>query len=338
MIIVMKKNAPKEQIENIINHIKELKLNPVPLIGEERTVIAVIGDERHVDQHSISSHPGVDKVMGVLDPFKLSSRETKHESTVIDLGDGITVGGTQIAMMAGPCAVETEEQMDISAKAVSEAGATILRGGAFKPRTSPYAFEGLGKKGLELMSKTAKKYKMKVITELLDIRDIDDVAAHADIFQIGTRNMSNFALLKEVGKTKKPVLLKRGMSATVKELLLAAEHIMTNGNHQVMLCERGIRTFETETRNTLAIATVPLIKELSHLPIIVDPSHSTGKPSLVVPVTRAAIAAGADGILIDVHPNPAKALCDGDQAITPQTFNELMEQLRQIAPIIGRTI
>ena len=338
MIIVMRKFAEKDQIEHVIQTVIKLDLKPVPLYGVERTVIAVIGDERPVDEHHISSLPGVDRVMAVLDPFKLASRETKHEDTIIDLGDGVKVGGKKIAMMAGPCAVENETQMEISAIAVKKAGAEIMRGGAYKPRTSPYSFEGLGAEGLKLLSSTAKRHGLKTITEVMDIRDIDIVEKHTDIFQIGTRNMQNFNLLKEVGKTKKPVMLKRGMSSTVKEFLLAAEHIMINGNARVMLCERGIRTFETETRNTLALATVPLIKDLSHLPIVVDPSHSTGKPSLVGPMTKAAVACGADGILIDVHPNPEEALCDGDQAIKPTDFAILMEELKPIAKAVGRTL
>lgn len=338
MIIVMKKFADKATIERVLEIINKLDLKPVPLYGTERTVIAVIGDERPVDQHHISSLLGVDKVMAVLDPFKLASRETKHENTEINLGDGIIIGGKKLSIMAGPCAVENEVQMETSARAVKAAGATILRGGAYKPRTNPYSFEGLGKEGLVMMSKAAKKHGLKMITEILDVRDIETVEKYTDIFQIGTRNMQNFILLKEIGRTKKPVLLKRGMSATVKEFLLAAEHIMMNGNSKVILCERGIRTFETETRNTLALATVPLIKELSHLPIIVDPSHSTGKPSLVGPMTKAAIAAGADGILVDVHPNPEEALVDGDQAIRPEDFDKLIKELRPIALAVGRTL
>jgi 3-deoxy-7-phosphoheptulonate synthase len=338
MIIVMQKFADKKNIEQVIKTIEQLKLKPVPLYGTERTVIAVIGDERPVDEHHISSLPGVDKVMTVLDPYKLASRETKHEDSIIDLGDNVTVGGKKIAIMAGPCAVENEDQMEKAATAVAKAGAKIMRGGAFKPRTSPYSFEGLGVAGLELLQKTAKRHGLKTVTEVMDIRDIDVVARHADILQIGTRNMQNFNLLKEVGNTKKPVLLKRGMSATVKEFLLAAEHIMKNGNPNVILCERGIRTFETETRNTLALATVPLVKHLSHLPIIVDPSHSTGRPFLVAPMIKAAIACGADGILVDVHPKPETALCDGDQAIRPEEFIQLMKELKPLAAAVNRAI
>lgn len=338
MIIVMKPFAEKAQIDRVIQTIEHLKLKPVPLIGTERTVIAVIGDERPIDEHHISSLEGVDKVMTVLNPYKLASRETKQEDTIIDLGDGITVGGETIAMMAGPCAVENATQMETAARAVKASGARIMRGGAYKPRTSPYSFEGLGPDGLVILSETAKRHGLKTVTEVLDVRDIELIHNHTDIFQIGTRNMQNFNLLKEVGKTKKPVLLKRGMSATVNEFLLAAEHIMKNGNPNVILCERGIRTFETETRNTLALATVPLIKQISHLPIVVDPSHSTGKPSLVGPMIKAAIACGVDGILVDVHPNPSEALCDGDQAISPETFDTIMKESRPIAEAVGRKL
>lgn len=334
----MKKFAEKTDISRVIETVEKLELKPVPLYGVERTVIAVIGDERPVDEGHISSLPGVDRVMTVLDPYRLASRETKHEDTVIDLGDGVTVGGKKIAMMAGPCAVENEDQMEIAARNVKAEGVEIMRGGAYKPRTSPYSFEGLGVEGLKLLRDTARRHGLKTVTEVMDIRDIDVVAEHADILQIGTRNMQNFNLLKEVGKTQKPVLLKRGMSATVKEFLLATEHIMKNGNPNVILCERGIRTFETETRNTLALATVPLIKQLSHLPIIVDPSHSTGKPSLVGPMIKASIAAGADGILVDVHHKPEEALCDGNQAIKPEVFSRLMRELKPIATAVNRTL
>jgi len=336
MIIVMKPYAEKESIERVLNNIEKLNLKPIPLYGIERTVIAVIGDERPVDQQHIHSLPKVDKVMAVLNPYKLASRETKHESTIIDLGEGVTVGGDEIAMMAGPCAIENETQMEKAAAAVKKSGAKIMRGGAYKPRTSPYSFEGMGPDGLVLLAETAKRHGLKSVTEIMDIRDIDLVHKHTDIFQVGARNMQNFNLLKEVGKTKKPILLKRGISATINEFLLAAEHIMKNGNSNVILCERGIRTFEKETRNTLALATVPLVKEISHLPIIVDPTHSTGKPSLVGPMIKAAIACGADGIIVEVHPNPEQALCDGDQAITPGAFDQIMNETRKVAQAVGR--
>jgi len=280
----------------------------------------------------------VPKKAAESDQLKLVSREAKHEDTVIDLGDGVTIGGEKIAIMAGPCAIESKEQMETIAQELKKAGVQIMRGGAFKARTNPYAFQGLGEEGLKILSQTAKSYGFNTVTEILDIRDLETVHKHSDIFQIGTRNMQNFSLLKEVGKTQKPVLLKRGMSSTINEFLLAAEHIMKNGNPNVILCERGIRTFETDTRYTLALATVPLIKELSHLPIIVDPSHATGKRSLIAPMSKASIAAGADGILIDVHPNPAEALCDGAQAIQTETFHKLMEELKPLAQVLGRLL
>lgn len=337
MIIVMQRFAPKKNIEHIIAEIEKHEgLRPVPLFGTERTVIAIIGDERTLDEHQIRSFPGVANVMAVLHPFKLASRETKHERTVIKVKKA-EIGGKKIALMAGPCAVESEEQTLLSAKAAKKAGAKILRGGAFKPRTNPYAFEGLGEKGLKILRKVADQIDLAVITEVMDLRTIDLVHKYTDIFQIGTRNMQNFDLLKEMGKSDKPVLLKRGMSATIKEFLLAAEYIMTNGNHQVILCERGIRTFEPDTRNTLALDTVPIVKELSHLPIVVDPSHAAGKRTLVSPLSKAAVACGADGLLIDIHPYPEKALCDGDQALLPEELQKLMEELRPIAQAIGRS-
>lgn len=338
MIIVMKRNADEKHIEHVIEHIKKISLKPVPLHGTERTVVAVLGDERDVDQMRISAMPGVDKVMAVLNPYKLSGRETKKENTIIDLGDGVTIGGNELSIMAGPCGIESAAQTEAAARAVKASGAKILRGGAFKPRTSPYSFEGLGEEGLKIMHETAKRHNLKTITEIVDIRDVEVIDKRVDMFQIGARNMQNFNLLKEVGSTNKPILLKRGMSATIKELLLAAEHIMSKGNPNVALCERGIRTFETETRNTLALATVPLVKELSHLPIIVDPSHATGKPSLIGPMSKAAIAAGADGIIVEVHPNPEEALSDADQALTPAMFDSIMHELKPIADAVGRAL
>lgn len=338
MIIVMQRHAPKEHIEHVVNEIKRYEgLSPVCLTGTERTVIAVIGDERMLDDRHIASLPGVSKVMPVLQPYKLTSRETKHESTVISC-DGVSIGGTKVVIMAGPCSVENEEQIISAAKLVKEAGATILRGGAFKPRTTPYSFQGLGRKGVLLLEKAAKAFNLVTISEVMDVRDVEYMENHIDILQIGARNMQNFDLLKEVGKSKKPVMLKRGMSATIKEFLLAAEYILSNGNQNVILCERGIRTFEDETRNTLCIATVPIVKELSHLPIIVDPSHGTGKPSLIPPMARAAIAAGADGIMVEVHPNPESALSDADQALNLEDFRHLMESIKPIVEAIGRKL
>lgn len=338
MIIVMQRHAPKEQIERVLNEIKRYKeLNPVPLYGTERTVIAVIGDERILDERHMASFPGVSNVMPVLHPYKLASRETKHETTVVHAGS-VAIGGTKVVVMAGPCSVENEEQMNEAAKGVKAAGATILRGGAFKPRTTPYSFQGLGREGVLILEKAAKAYSMASITEVMDIRDVDYVSQHIDILQIGARNMQNFDLLKEVGRCKKPVMLKRGLSATIKEFLLAAEYILSEGNQNVILCERGIRTFEDETRNTLCIATVPIVKELSHLPIVVDPSHGTGKPALIPPMARAAVAAGADGIMVEVHPNPDVALSDADQALTLENFEDLMEHIRPIVTAVWRSL
>lgn len=334
----MQRHAPKEQIDRVLNEIKRYEgLNPVPLYGTERTVIAVIGDERVLDERHIASFAGVSKVMPVLHPYKLASRETKHETTVIKC-NGVSVGGTTVVIMAGPCSVENEEQIDAAAKGVKAAGATILRGGAFKPRTTPYSFQGLGRKGVIMLENAAKKHGMASISEVMDVRDVEYISQHIDILQIGARNMQNFDLLKEVGKCKKPIMLKRGMSATIKEFLLAAEYILAQGNQNVILCERGIRTFEDETRNTLCIATVPIVKELSHLPIIVDPSHGTGKPALIPPMARAAIAAGADGIMVEVHPNPDVALSDADQALTLEDFKNLMKEITPIVTAMGRNI
>lgn len=338
MIIVMQRHAPKEDIERVLNEIQRYEgLKPVPLYGTERTVIAVIGDERILDERHMASLPGVSKVMPVLQPYKLAARETKHETTVITC-DGVKIGGTKVVVMAGPCSVENEEQIDSAAAGVKKAGATILRGGAFKPRTTPYSFQGLGRKGVIMLEKAAKKHSMASISEVMDVRDVDYISQHIDILQIGARNMQNFDLLKEVGRAKKPVMLKRGMSATIKEFLLAAEYILAQGNQNVILCERGIRTFEDETRNTLCIATVPIVKELSHLPIIVDPSHGTGKPALIPPMARAAIAAGADGIMVEVHPNPASALCDADQALTLDDFGKLMEEIKPIVAAMKKEL
>lgn len=337
MIIVMERGSPKSQAEEIIKQLKDKGLEPVPLFGVERTVIAVIGEERELNVSHLESLPGVWKVMRVLQPFKLVSRETQPESTIIDI-NGIKIGSKQVGIIAGPCSVESEEQLEAAAKPLAEMGVKLLRGGAFKPRTGPYAFQGLGKKGLEILQKTAKRHKMASITEVLDTRDVDMVAELADVIQIGARNMQNFTLLREVGKTRKPVILKRGLSATIEELLLAAEYILAEGNPNVILCERGIRTFENHVRNTLALATVPEVKNLSHLPIIVDPSHGTGKPKLILPMTLAAIAAGADGIMVEVHANPQEALSDGSQALTPEQFKKLFESIKPIIKAVDRTL
>lgn len=333
----MKSGAHESQAQHIMDKIIEVGLKPVPLYGTERTVIAVIGDERILDINHLKAFPGVSNVMAVLQPFKLASIETKHEPTIVKARN-VEIGGNTITMIAGPCAVETIEQVEASAAAVKAAGANVLRGGAFKPRTSPYGFQGLGEPGLKILREVGDKFDMPIITEVLDPRDVELVAQYADILQIGTRNMQNFRLLEEVGKSKKPVMLKRGMSATVKEWILAAEYILQEGNPNVILCERGIRTFEDSTRNTIAIDAVPLVKELTHLPVIVDPSHGTGRPSLIPAMSRAAIAAGADGLIIDVHCNPEEALCDGAQALTPGQFNEVMECLAPIAVAMKKNL
>jgi 3-deoxy-7-phosphoheptulonate synthase len=280
----------------------------------------------------------VESVTAILAPYKLVSREFRKENTVITLGEGVTIGGKTVPVMAGPCAVETKTQVTGVAKAVKSSGARLLRGGAFKPRTSPYAFQGLAEEGLQYLSEAKKVTGLPIITEVVDPRDIDLVAQYADVLQIGARNMQNFRLLTEIGKQRKPVLLKRGLSATIKELLLSAEYIMAGGNHNVMLCERGIRTFESQTRNTLDLSAVPLIQKLSHLPVVVDPSHATGRWDLVAPLARAAVAVGCDGLLIEVHSNPEEALCDGEESLTPAKFAAMMDDLRKVAQAVGREI
>lgn len=337
MIIVMRREASKEAIDNVIKKVESFELKPVPLYGTERTVIAVIGDERVLHIDSLRAMEGVDKVMPVLKPYKLVSRETKEEDSVIDV-DGVKIGGSEICTIAGPCSVEDEEQIISIAKEVKKAGAKILRGGAFKPRTSPYDFQGLGEEGLKLLAKARDETGLKIVTEVMDTKHVKLVEKYADIFQIGARNMQNFNLLKEVGKSNKPVLLKRGMSATLKEFLMCAEYIMSEGNHNVILCERGIRTFSDYTRNTLDLCVVPAAKELSHLPVIVDPSHGTGKRQYITAMSRAAIAAGADGLIIEAHTKPEESKSDADQTISTDAFAKLMQDLRPVAEAMGRKI
>ena len=338
MIIVMKAGAPQNEAAHIMKELEEKGLQPVPLYGVERTVIAVIGEERDLNIGHLESQPGVEKVMRVVQPFKLVSTETQKKPTIIEI-NGVRIGDQkQLAMMAGPCSVESEEQMNSVASSLSEMGVKILRGGAYKPRTGPYSFQGLGKEGLEIIRNAADRHGMAVITEILDVRDAETIEQKADIIQVGARNMQNFELLKELGNAKKPVLLKRGLCATIEELLLAAEYILSHGNPEVMLCERGIRTFEKATRNTLALDSVPLVKELSHLPIIVDPSHATGKKSLIEPMTKASIACGADGVIIEVHPNPKEALSDAQQQLTPTEFKDLLQNIQPIIEAVGKSI
>jgi 3-deoxy-7-phosphoheptulonate synthase len=338
MVIVMKAGATDEQIQHVVDRLHQFGLREHISRGEERTLIGAIGDERVLRAIPLEAVPGVEKVMAVLAPYKLASREFQSEDTVINV-NGVEVGGKKVVVMAGPCAVESEEQITTIAEIVKGAGALILRGGAFKPRTGPYSFQGLGDEGLQMLAAAKQKTGLPVITEVMSTEDIDLVAEFTDVFQIGARNMQNFMLLKGVGQTRKPVMLKRGMSATIEEFLLAAEYILSQGNLNVMLCERGIRTFETYTRNTLDINAVPVLKQLSHLPVIVDPSHGTGRRELVAPVSKAAIAAGADGLIIEVHHDPENSMTgDGAQSLMPEQFSELMEELQRLAEAIGRSM
>ena len=337
MLVVMKKGATPEDLAGLIGKITQSGLTGHVSQGVERTVIGVVGQTYPELRDMLELLPGVEEVIPISKPYKLSSREFQHEDTKVKVGN-IVIGGEELVIIAGPCAVETEKQVLDTAKAVKAAGANILRGGAFKPSTSPYQFRGLGKEGLELLAKARAETGLPLITEVLTPHDVDLVAKYADILQIGARNMQNFTLLDEVGKTKKPVMLKRGMSATIQEWLLSAEYILSQGNRQVMLCERGIRSFDTYTRNTMDISAIPVIKKLSHLPIIADPSHGTGKWYLVTPLALAAVAAGADGLMVEVHPNPDQALKDGAQSLTFESFKQLMAQLAPLASSVQRKL
>ena len=337
MIVVMKGGCTKEEINTVVRRIEEYGLEAHISQGVEHTIIGILGQIFPELQDRMELLPGVEEVIPISKPYKLASREFHPQNTVVKIND-ITIGGDEIVVIAGPCAVETEDQLLTTALAVKAIGANILRGGAFKPSTSPYHFRGLGEEGLKLLAKVRKETGMPVITEVMTPEDVKLVAGYADILQIGARNMQNFILLDEVGKTRKPVMLKRGISATIQEWLLAAEYILAQGNDQVILCERGIRTFETHTRNTMDVSSIPVIKKDSHLPIIADPSHATGKWYLVTPVSLAAVAAGADGVMIEVHPNPDLALKDGAQSLTFDNFGKLMSQLTPIAQAIGRKL
>ncbi len=337
MIIVFKPHATEQDIDHVVDRLRDLGLKSHMSRGEERTIIGVIGDERLLDNQPLSVFPGVESVTPILAPWRLVSREFQPHDSVMTV-DGIAIGGKRIAVMAGPCAVEKLEVTVGIAHEVKAAGGAILRGGAYKPRTSPYSFQGLGREGLDFLVEAKKQTGMPVVSEILDPRDTDVFLEKADIIQIGARNMQNFELLKEVGAYDKPVLLKRGLSATIKEWLLSAEYIMSRGNRHVMLCERGIRTFETQYRNVLDLSAVPTLKALSHLPVIVDPSHATGQWNLVAPMAKAAIAAGADGLLIEVHSNPECALCDGEESLKPHRFKTLMEELKGLAHAVGREL
>jgi 3-deoxy-7-phosphoheptulonate synthase len=337
MIIVVKPDATAEQVDHIIKKIKDLGLQAHVSKGTERTVIGAIGDEAILQSVPLEAIPGVEKVLPILKPFKLASWEFRKEKTVIRIGTE-QIGGVRIAVMAGPCAVENKTLLVEIAKEVKNAGANFIRGGAFKPRTSPYAFQGLEEEGLRYLADARERTGLPIVTEVMDPRDIEMIVKYADVLQIGARNMQNFRLLKEVGLCKKPVLLKRGISATIKEWLMSAEYIMSGGNHAVILCERGIRTYETATRNTLDLSAVPVLKQMTHLPVVVDPSHAVGKWDLVAPMAKAAVAAGADGLIIEVHSNPEEALCDGEQSLKPKSFKQLMDDLRPIAKAVGREI
>lgn len=335
MIIVMSHKANETEIRKVIDKVTAAGLTVHVSQGASRTIIGVIGDKKLIAELPVGAMDGVEKTVSVTESYKLVSREFKHEDSIVNVG-GISVGGNNLVVMAGPCAVESREQLLLSASIVQKAGAQFLRGGAYKPRTSPYSFQGMEEKGLELLAEAREETGLKIVTEVVDAQSVPVVGAYADMFQIGTRNMQNFQLLKAVGKTGKPVLLKRGLSATVNEWLNAAEYILSEGNYNVVLCERGIRTFENYTRNTLDLSAVAAVKNISHLPIIVDPSHGTGLWKLVQPMSRAAIAAGADGLMIEVHPNPAEALSDGPQSLTPQNFENLMKEIDSIATVMGK--
>jgi 3-deoxy-7-phosphoheptulonate synthase len=337
MIIVLRPNSTQEQIDHILERIQELGFKAHFSKGELRTIIGVIGDENKLQAEPLSAIPGVEQVLPILKPFKLASREFHAPDTVVPVGR-VRVGGGSLAMIAGPCAVESAEVLDTIAGQVKAAGANILRGGAYKPRTSPYSFQGLGEDGLKILRDAGDKHDMPVVTEVMDPRQVEVVDRYADMFQIGARNMQNFDLLREVGQTRKPVLLKRGMSATVKDLLMSAEYILAEGNQNVVLCERGVRSFEDSTRNMLDLSAVPNVKGQSHLPIVVDPSHATGRPDLIPSMARAAVAAGADGVHIEVHSCPEKALSDGPQALLPRQYRALMGDLRRLAEAVGKTI
>ncbi len=337
MVVVMQERASEEQIEKVVAHLVGLKMDVHRSTGVSRTVLGAVGDDRHLDPRLLEMLDGVSEVMRVTEPYKLASRAFKPEGTVVSLGE-VRIGGDEVIVMAGPCSAETEEQVNAAAAAVKKAGAKILRGGAFKPRSSPYSFQGLGEDGLRMLRAAANEHDLKLVSEVMDVSQIGLIETYCDMFQVGARNMQNYTLLKELGRQRKPVLLKRGIAATIEEWLLSAEYILAGGNGGVVLCERGIRTFENYTRNTLDISAIPVVKKLSHLPIVVDPSHGTGRRDKVAPMARAAVAAGADGLIIEVHCDPDRALSDGAQSMFPSQFDRLMAELRIIAPAIGRTI
>ena len=338
MLIVMRHDATDEQVQGVVEVIEEMGYEARPMPGRQRTAVGLVGNDGKVNADRLESLPGVFEVIHVSQPYKQVSREWRQENTVVELENGTRIGGGDVAVMAGPCSVESEAQILGIAHRLREAGATILRGGAFKPRTSPYAFQGMGEPGLKLLAMAREETGMAIVTEAIDSESLDLVVKYADIIQIGARNMQNFSLLRREGRSGKPVLLKRGMAATVKDLLLSAEYLLAEGNGQVILCERGVRGFDTHTRNLLDLTAIPVVHSLSHLPIIADPSHGTGLRAKVIPMARAAVAAGADGLMIEVHPDPERALSDGAQSLFPEQFDEMMEQIATIAEAIGRDL
>ena len=337
MIVIMRSHAPQAQVQAVIDRVHELGFKPHVSAGEERTIIGLIGDERHLQEDAFEILEGVERVVRVLKPFKIASRDFHPENTLIPV-NGCQIGGKQVVMMAGPCSVESRDQIFEAAEAFKEAGGHIFRAGAFKPRTSPYSFRGLGEQGLCLLAEVKSAFGLAIVTEVMAPEQVPMVAGVADILQIGTRNMQNYNLLDAVGRIDKPVLLKRGMMSTMEELLMSAEYILSNGNEKVMLCERGIRTFETYTRNTLDLSAVPVLKELTHLPILVDPSHASGKASWINALCRAAVASGADGLLVEMHPHPEIAISDGAQQISPEAFGELVADLERVAEAVDRSL
>jgi 3-deoxy-7-phosphoheptulonate synthase len=337
MFIVMEEDATAEQIQNVIDRLVALNFTVHRSTGMVHTVLGGVGPEGDIDPLEFEALDGVKEARRIMSPYKLASRSFRPTGTVIRIND-VEIGGTSVVSMAGPCSVESEDQIERIAQIVSRAGAKVIRGGAFKPRSSPYSFQGMGETGLKLLRAAADAHNLLVVSEVMDQTQIPMMLAYVDIFQVGARNMQNFNLLKELGKVKKPVLLKRGIAATIEELLLSAEYLMSGGNYEVILCERGIRTFETSTRNTMDISAIPVVKKLSHLPIIADPSHGTGRREHVLPMARAAVAAGADGLLIEVHHDPDKATSDGAQTLKPEQLSELMDQIRIVASAVGRTV
>jgi len=337
MIVILKQGATRGQADNVIARIEQMGCGVEVSEGEEHTIIGIIGNGRRLEPEQIERMEGVERTVPIMRPFKRASRDFHPQDTIVEL-NGVSIGGQQLVLMAGPCAVESREQLLETAYAVKEAGAQVLRGGAYKPRTSPYSFQGLGEQGLRMLAEVREETGLLIVTEVIDPYLVPMVSAYADILQIGARNMHNYALLHAIGEAQRPVLLKRGLMSTIEETLMAAEYILSHGNHRVILCERGIRTFEKYTRNTMDINAVPLFKQLSHLPVVVDPSHATGKWELVEPISRAAIAAGADGLIIEVHPRPEEAVSDGAQSLKPSRFAALVQSVRPVAEAVGRTL